>query len=147
MFKYVVIAVFCVCSSAAAPGYLGGLAAAPAPAISYGHALSGPSIASYGLAAPQLSYAAPALAHGPVLAHSSISLGPKISYASPALAAAPLGLAHAPLRLAHAPLGLAHAPLGLSHGSLASPYGLGLGYRSIAAPALSAPALGLAHGW
>ncbi|XP_034108114.1 cuticle protein 16.5 [Drosophila sulfurigaster albostrigata] len=122
MFKYFVLAFCCLASAAAAPGYLGGLAApalplAAAPAISYGHALAAPSIASYGLA-PRLSYAAPALAHAPLAApaYSSYGLAPRISYAAPAIA-------HA------APLGLAHAPLGL-------------GYRSYAAPALS-----LGHGW
>ncbi|XP_064540987.1 cuticle protein 16.5 [Drosophila montana] len=140
MFKYFVVAFCCLASAAAAPGYLGGLAAGPglplaaAPAISYGHALGAPSLGSYGLG-PRYSYAAPALAHAPLAApaYSAYGLGPRISYASPALA-------HAPLGLAHGPLGLAHAPLGLAHGPLAAP--LGLGYRSYAAPALS-----LGHGW
>lgn len=128
-----VLAVYCLASAAAAPGYLGGLAApalplAAAPAISYGHSLAAPSIASYGLA------------HGPALAapaYSSISLAPRISYAAPALAHAPLSLGHAPLGLAHAPLGL-----GLAHAPLAAP--LGLGIKSYASPALG---LGLGHGW
>jgi len=124
-----VLAVFCLASAAAAPGYLGGLAAAPAlplahaPAISYGHALAAPSYSSYGLS-HRVSYAAPALAHAPLAApaYSHYGLAPRISYAAPAIA-------HAPLGLAHAPLGLAHAPHGL-------------GYSSYAAPALS-----LGHGW
>lgn len=131
----VVLAVCCLASVSAAPGYLGGLAApaalplAAAPAISYGHSLAAPSIASYGLAhGPAL--AAPAYSH-------SLSLAPRISYAAPALAHAPLGLAHAPLGLAHAPLGL-----GLAHAPLAAP--LGLGIKSYASPALG---LGLGHGW
>lgn len=115
------MAVFCLASATAAPGYLGGLAAAPAlplaaaPAISYGHALAAPSIASYGLS-PRLSYAAPALAHASLAAPAYTHYGLGAQYAAPAYA-------HA------APLGLAHAPLGL-------------GYRSYAAPALS-----LGHGW
>jgi len=129
------LAVFCLASAAAAPGYLGGLAAAPAlplaaaPAISYGHALAAPSISSYGLS-HRISYAAPALAHAPLAAPAYGHYGLASHYAAPAIAhGAPLGLAHAPLGLAHAPLGLSHAPLGL-------------GYRSYAAPALS-----LGHGW
>lgn len=128
-----ILAVCCLASAAAAPGYLGGLAApalplAAAPAISYGHSLAAPSLASYGLA------------HGPALAapaYSSISLAPRISYAAPALAHAPLSLGHAPLGLAHAPLGL-----GLAHAPLAAP--LGLGIKSYGSPALG---LGLGHGW
>ncbi|KAL7733532.1 hypothetical protein ACLKA6_005001 [Drosophila palustris] len=121
MFKYLVLAVFCLASAAAAPGYLGGLHAAPAlplaaaPAISYGHSLAAPSISSYGLG-HRISYAAPALAHAPLAAPAYAHYGLASHYAAPALA-------HG------APLGLAHAPLGL-------------GYRSYAAPALS-----LGHGW
>ncbi|KAH8339250.1 hypothetical protein KR074_008594, partial [Drosophila pseudoananassae] len=131
-----VFAVFCLASAAAAPGYLGGLGGplplAAAPAISYGHALAGPSIASYGLAPRILS---PTLAHAPLAAPaiSTYGLGPRILSPS---------LAHAPLSYAHAPLGLAHAPLAAP---LAAP--LGLGYKSLVSPALAAPALGLAHGW
>nr|XP_016942677.2 cuticle protein 70, isoforms A and B [Drosophila suzukii] len=141
MFKYFVFAAFCLASAAAAPGYLGGLASpalplAAAPAISYGHALAGPSIASYGLA-PRLSYASPALAHGPLA-------GPAISTYGLGLSHGHLGLAHGSLGLASAPLGLAHGSLGLAHAPLAAP--LGLGYKS-AYPALAAPGYGLAHGW
>ncbi|KAM8710930.1 hypothetical protein ACLKA7_017545 [Drosophila subpalustris] len=118
MFKYLVLAVFCLASAAAAPGYLGGLPLAAAPAVSYGHALAAPSISAYGLG-HGLSYAAPALAPAP--------LAP---LAAPAYASYGLASHYAAPALAHgAPLGLARAPLAL-------------GYRSYAAPALS-----LGHGW
>ncbi|XP_037720574.1 uncharacterized protein LOC119553952 [Drosophila subpulchrella] len=143
MFKYFVFAAFCLASAAAAPGYLGGLASpalplAAAPAISYGHALAGPSIASYGLA-PRLS-----LAHAPLAAPAISTYGLGLGHGPLGLAHGSLGLAHAPLGLAHGSLGLAHGSLGLAHAPLAAP--LGLGYKS-AYPALAAPGYGLAHGW